>query len=330
MIFSEGSGLNDSIYGKSQAPIRLFLEQRGEAFEQTSVIKHLFNMQKSKNFGEKATSMTAMSGFQPVGENGAYPEDSMQEGYSKLLVHMTWKDKFAISREMVEDAKLMDMKKRPAEFVTAYYRTREQFGAALFGAAIGGQTSTRFKGANFDVSSADDCALFYASHPSKVTDKTQSNLFKDALSDVTIGKMETKMHLFEGDNGEILDVTPDTIIIPDDYTMKKTLFAALGADKDPTTSNNGANYLFGRWNIIVWPYLNKYMTGGNTPWIMMDSKYNETYGGALWYDRTELEVRSTLDEDTDANVWRGYSRYTAGFNDWRFACCGGITTASTL
>ena len=28
IIFSEGSGLNDSIYGKCQAPIRMFLEQR--------------------------------------------------------------------------------------------------------------------------------------------------------------------------------------------------------------------------------------------------------------------------------------------------------------
>ena len=30
IIFSEGSGLSDSIYGKCQAPIRMFLEQRGE------------------------------------------------------------------------------------------------------------------------------------------------------------------------------------------------------------------------------------------------------------------------------------------------------------
>ena len=29
IVFSEGSGLNDSIYGKCQAPIRMFLEQRG-------------------------------------------------------------------------------------------------------------------------------------------------------------------------------------------------------------------------------------------------------------------------------------------------------------
>ena len=30
ITFTEGSGLQDSIFGKSQAPIRMFLEKRGE------------------------------------------------------------------------------------------------------------------------------------------------------------------------------------------------------------------------------------------------------------------------------------------------------------
>ncbi|MFR1988885.1 MAG: hypothetical protein ACLS3C_01980 [Oscillospiraceae bacterium] len=38
--------------------------------------------------------MTAMEGFQPVGENGDYPVDGMQEGFSKFLEHMTWKNSF--------------------------------------------------------------------------------------------------------------------------------------------------------------------------------------------------------------------------------------------
>mgnify|MGYP001085090426 CR=1 FL=1 len=37
IVFSEGSGLNDSVYGKCQAPIRMFLEQRGEQFEELPV-----------------------------------------------------------------------------------------------------------------------------------------------------------------------------------------------------------------------------------------------------------------------------------------------------
>ena len=50
IIFSESSNLNGSIYGKSEAPIKMFLEQRAEAHEAKSLLKHLFSMDKSENF----------------------------------------------------------------------------------------------------------------------------------------------------------------------------------------------------------------------------------------------------------------------------------------
>ena len=331
IIFSEGSGLNDSIYGKCQAPIRMFLEQRGEQFEQQSVLKDLFLMGKSENYGDLMTSMTAMSGFEPVGENGAYPLDGMQEGHQKLLVYETWKDSFAISAEMMEDSKVMDMKKQPAAFITSYNRTREMFGAALYGGAISGKATATFKGRNFDINSADGVTLFNTKHPGKVSKKEQSNKFSDAFSVDALGKMEAAMHLFRGDNDEILDVAPDTILIPESATLKKEVFAAIGADKEPTTSNNAFNYQYGRWNVIVWSYLNQFVTtSGTVPWVLMDSKYNQAYGGAVWNDRVKLAVRSTVDENTDANVWRGRSRFNATFNDWRFAAVGGISGGTTL
>ena len=60
ITFTEGSGLQDSIFGKSQAPIRMFLEKRGEAFEQQSMLKELFNMENSNKWAEKMGTMTAM------------------------------------------------------------------------------------------------------------------------------------------------------------------------------------------------------------------------------------------------------------------------------
>ena len=330
ITFSEGSGLADSVYGKCQAPIRMFLEKRGEAFEQESVIKRLFLMGSSENYGDLLTSMTAMSGFEPVGENGAYPMDSMQEGYQKLLVYETWKDSFAVSAEMMEDSKLMDLYRQPAAFITSYHRTREQFGAALYGGAIKGGSTVSFKGKTFDITAADGQPLFSASHPAKVTGATQCNLFKDAFSAAALGQMETAMQIFQGDNGEILDVSPDTILIPDLASLKNAVFAAIGSDKDPTTSNNAFNYQYGRWTVITWPYLDQYITASTAPWVLLDSKYNQNYGGAVWNDRIPLNVRSTLDENSDANVWRGRSRWNATFNDWRFAAIGGVSTGEEL
>lgn len=331
ITFVEGSGLQDSIFGKSQAPIRMFLEKRGEAFEQASMIKELFAVGTSKHWGEKYTTMTAMDGFQPVGENGAYPVDGMQEGYSKFLEHMTWKNSFSLSREIVDDAKLMDLKKQPAGFITSYYRTRERFGAALFGAAISQKGSVSFSGKSFDTKTADGQNLFSKEHPSKLGKGKQSNLYAGEFSVDTLAGLETAMQNMRGDNGEILDVTPDTIVIPNVYTLKRDVFAAIGADKDPATSNNGYNYQFGRWNVIVWPYLNEYLDlTSDKPFMLLDSKYNEEKGGAVWLDRTSLEVKSRIDDGNDANVWSGYARFIAGFNDWRFAAIGGVTGGSAL
>ena len=330
IIFSESSNLNNSVYGNCQAPIKMFLEKRGEEFEQNSVLKNLFLTGSTKNYGDVMTTLTAMSGFEPVGENGAYPLDGMQEGYQKFLKYQTWKDSFSVSKEMIEDGKLLDMRKQPAAFMTSYKRTRELFGAALYGAAMMGNGSVTFKGVKFDLTGADGSNLFAKEHVPKVSGDKQCNCFKDAFSVDALGKLETKMHLFRGDNDEILDVAPDTILIPENADLKKAVFAAIGADKDPVSANNAFNYQYGRWNVIVWPYLNHYITNGVSPWVLLDSKYNETYGGAVWNDRIQLEARSTIDENTDANVWRGRSRFNACFNDWRFAAIGGIAAGNSL
>lgn len=330
ITFAEGSGLNDSIYGKSQAPIRMLIESRAEAFEEKSILKELFMFDKSTHWAEKYTSMTAMDGFDPVGENGAYPVDGYQEGFSKTLEHMTWKNSFSISREIMEDGKLLDLKKKPDAFVKSYYRTREYLGAALFGGAMQGKTAIDFRGRKFDVTCADGKALFAKDHVSKVKTTKQSNFFADAFSADALSYVEEKMQNFVGDNGDLLDVCPNTIIIPNDAMLKKTVFEVIGADKDPLTSNNGFNFQFGRWNVLVWNYLNQFIADDTQPYIIADLDYNNEYGGAIFTDRTALDVRSDIDENTDANVWRGYARFTAGFNDWRAFALGGISGGTQL
>ena len=331
IVFSEGSGLNDSVYGKCQQPIKMFIEKRGEAFEAKSVLPEIFNMQKSTHFGEKIASMTAMDGFKPVGEGGNYPVDGMEEGFGKFFEHVTWKDSFAITEEMISDSKMLDLRSKPQGFVTGFYRTREQFGAALLGGAIEGKEKIKFGGHEFDITGADGKKLFALDHHSKI-DKAmkQANVFSDAFSEDSLAAAECAMQNFKGDNGELLDVSPTTIIIPNDYQLKKQVFAVIGADKDPNTANNGFNFLFGRWRVIVWNYLDKYVTEGHKPWILFDKDYNDQYLGAVWFDREELKIKSVIDETNDNNVWKGRARFTGGFNDWRAFSIGGIAAGKAL
>ena len=183
----------------------------------------------------------------------------------------------------------------------------------------------------YDATSADGVPLFSTAHPSITGGAAgQSNLFTGAFSAEVLDTVQERMQDFTDDDGNLLNIKPDTIIIPNDAGLKKDVFAAIGADKDPTTANNGFNYTFGRWTVIVWAYLNQFVASGTKPWVLMSSQYNEDYGGALWYDRKDLTMKSYIDENTDDNVWKGNARWSAGFNDWRAFAVGGASAGTTL
>lgn len=330
ITFTFGSSKADLIFGKCQEPIASYISKRGEAYEQGSLIKQLYTEKRSNHFAERYGSSTAMEGFSPVGENGEAPNDGFQDSYSKVIQNETWKNKFSISREAMDDAQILNLKDKPDAFISSYYRTRDRFGAAMYGAAMTLSDGCDFKGKKFNAKCADGEKLFSKNHPSILGKKAQCNLFKDALNIKTIGAVETAMQNFAGDQGEILDIAPDTILIPNDYKAKNDLFEAIGSDKDPATSNNGFNYQYGRWNIIVCPYLNEWVGDNSGLWVMLDSKANTTYKGAIWQERTSLEVKSYINNDNDANVWSGYSRFVCGFNEWRFIALGGSPNGTQL
>ena len=110
--------------------------------------------------------------------------------------------------------------------------------------------------------------------------------------------------------------------------MKKNVFSVIGADKDPATANNGFNFQFGRWNVIINPYWT--VSGTEKPFILMDSRFNEMDGAAVWYDRVKLETEAFVDRDTNAAVYNGYARWSAGFNNWRGMVMGGVTGGTAL
>ena len=330
VIFSQGSGLNDSIFGKSQAPIKAIIEQGVEAFREQSMIDKIFYMDKTSNFAEVYTSETSLGDFADVGENGVYPETGMQEGYSITIEPTTWKSSFAATQEMVEDAKIGKIKSRANIFTTSYNRTREKFAASLL---IGGLGETVTLGEkSYSTKSADNMPLFSSAHPS-ITDAefTQSNRFTNEFSLEVLDAMQEAMQDFRDDDGNLLNVAPDTIVIPNSAPLKRAVLAAIGSELDPSSANHASNFQVGLWRVLIWTYLPK--TVGDKPYfLMLDSKFNSDYMCLPWLDRLPLTVRSDIDPDTDANIWRGRARFGAGFNNWRaIAICGaGVTSGSVL
>jgi len=330
IIFTEASGVADSIFGKSQAPIKAFLEHQAEAFEAEGIYNKVFKEETSDKYGEKYTSLVGNAGIQPTGEAGEPAVSGMKEGPSKFLENVTWTDSMYISREMIDDAQVIDLKKAPTNLLNGYYRGKELYAAATLGNAMNGNTAMTYLGKSFDLTCNDGYQLFYNAHPGAYADvDTQSNIFSDTVDSDALGKLQTKMQNFCDPAGNILAVSPDTIIIPNDADIKKAVFAAVSSDKTPENANNAFNYQFGMWNVIVWPYLNKYVASGDTPWILFDSKFNEMYDGAVWQNRNALEINSEVQRNK-VNVWDIYARFVAGFVDWRAFAIGGIASASSL
>lgn len=333
LTVSIGSGLNGTIYGDCQVPLKAFLESRGEAFQRESLLPYLYRMEKSRHWAERYSSETAMGDFEPVGEGGDYPKTGFEDGYFRDIVNMTFKQSFSVTQELVEDCLLGTMKQRANKLVTAYGRTREKFGRILYAGGLYG-TTVSYKGKTFACGSADGQALFSKTHPNKVNGAKQTNLYKGAFTNTLLGKIETEMQNIKGDNGELLGVAPDTIWIPNDAALKDAVFSAVGADKEPTSGDNAFNYQFGRWNIIVDPYLTAALTdlgkSSEKPFFLLDSKFIELNDGPIFQDRVPLDVKSVIDNNNDNNVWQGRARFGAGFADWRFVAVGNMSTGTDL
>ena len=244
----------------------------------------------------------------------------MQEGYSKVIEPDTWKNSFEVTQEMIEDAKMGKVKQKANQFMTSFGRTKELFASGILN---NGQNATFTFGGNnkvFDIACADGKPLFAVDHPSKTgKGPVQSNYFGNPFSYDALSYVEEAMHYFRDDDGNLLNLQPDTIIIPDKARIKKLVFDAIGAEGIPGTANNSFNFQFGRWNVVISPYLTNTagITAGTDSWYLLDSTYNEAYAGLVWLTRLDLSVKSSIDDETDSNIFRGRARYGAAPNNWK-------------
>lgn len=332
MAMLQTSGNFDKLIGKYEYPIKKHVTKQIETFENKSQLKNIFYMYNSDKFADAFTSETSVNAFAPVGENGRYPNGDFGEGYDLVNQYHEFKGKMTLSKTIIEDGNLGTLAKpKMNKLAEDYYRVREQFGASILQNGI--STSMTFKGKAFTISGADGKALFATDHPSK-TGKVanQSNLYNAELNYVNLGKAETAMQNFVDDNGNKLEINPDTIIIPNTESAKRKIFEILNANGNPTTADNAGNYHLGRWNVIVWKYLDAPtgVTTGADWFILMDSTYNQTYSGLVWGDRVKLETKSDIDNDTDAYNFRIRARFGARPNAWRtaIACLPGVTGSS--
>lgn len=326
------SGVNNTIFGDIQGPLSMLIQQEYARFQNSEftqwdkIFKEFQLETHSASIGETGS----IGLFEDVGENGAYPISDLRDGFLKTLKAEEWKNSFGISQTMMEDKLDFVLKDQSKQLVSSYYRTKNAFFWGLLGAALNNSDYVTAKKNKISIKAKDNVNLFSQNHKMSNAGGSICNAFSDPFSKTALGKIAEKMQNMKDDNGEILGLVPDTIIIPNIEAAKDDVFGVIGAHNDPdTAAGNKYNYQFGNWTVIVAPWLVPYQPQDGYNWIVMDSQYNEDAHGALDVERIPLGITSKI-ADNDVNMWKGRCRFSGAFNEFRAFAAGGVSFGASM
>jgi len=337
VIFNIDEAMTRSAFNVFLEPIKKMMVTKTEAFEKNSVIDKIFIKRKMTSFQDEFRSDLSMGEFSPAEDMEKAKLDSFREGYRKAFRTQIWKNSFIISLQTKEDGDLSTINATSLKFIQGYHRTREKFAYAILAGGLTG--SATFEGKVFDCTGHDTTdgeidgttvSIFNNNHlpVGGVTDlaHAQSNKFVTSGLVTTpeevlevLGRLETNCARIEDDKGNIIGSNPNKIIVSSEFKFKNLLEVALKTKYTSEMGENGINTLYGRYEVIPVPYLHL-ATGfsdADKAIILLDSTLNQELMGAVWNDRSPLVIRSYIDDDTEANVWAGRARFSAGFNNWR-------------
>lgn len=297
------------------------------------LVKALANVDTSDMYAEKAQTFGDLGDYLVKTEGANATEDDFEQGYAKLIQHITFSKSVVISRELRDDNRRQEAMQKVVNLVQSYKRTRAKFLTSALTLSVGSTTTMTFGGASIDISGADTLALFNSAHPYKrVVGQTQCNHYADAFGNnaQVLNELANKMRNFKNDRGEVMGYTADTIIVPGNApALEETVKRIIGSEGEVGSNNNDINTQRGKWKLIVdelWTPT-KAQTTDPDPYIVMSSEANKELLGTRFYDRTPLDVENEVKIESRNMVYNGFGRMSCGFTNWRHVILGGSTNA---
>ena len=337
VIINIDESIKRSGFNILQEPITMILENETEKYEQGSILPKIYVMKKTDVYQEEYRSSTAMGNFRPTEDLEPANLTDFEDSFGKTFRTQIWTNSFAISKQTIEDKQRLTLNGKAHNFVKTYGRTRELYGIAMLAGAL--SDNIVFSGKKFDTTGMDTTngeidgpkrTYFHNTHLSVIPDTApQSNKFRGSINlyedgaheklKELVGKVATEMQNYYDDKGNILTINPTRIVAPNHYLFKDVLMTTLGSGKTADMGGNAKNIQAGEWELIFTPYLNNHtgFTEADQAFVMIDPSANVERYGAVWFDRTPLEIESYYDKRTKANIWDGRARYGAAFGDFR-------------
>lgn len=279
--------------------LRSIFEIQRTALAAESKVPMLFNVQTSAKAQEHNLGIGGFGDWKEY--KGRIEYDDFEQGFKTTYTHVEFIDGFKVERKLVDDDLYNVINPRPRGLAIAGMRKREKDAASLFNNAFSGS----YVG-------GDAVALCTASHPYSPSNATvQGNAGTTALGYDAVESTRQLMRAYKDDRGELVAVMPDTLLVPP--ALERTAWEIINTMNQPYTANNTGNFVASKLNrVIVWDYL----TDSNN-WFMIDSMLAGMY--LNWYDRVPMEF--AMDPTSDFSLearFRGYMRYSYGWDDWRW------------
>ena len=330
VTFSKHGGLNDEAWKVIDTELSMVIQDTDtEKNKDDELVKALYNVKTSKKFGEKQGSMTEFGNFVEVAEGDNAIQDDVQMGQSKLIEHTQFIKGFTCTREAKDDGEIDMMKIAAANFVRAYKRSRAQFASDCLTAE--GSTFL-YGGKSYDKTTGDGKGLFATDHAgTKNGVATQSNVFTNAFgNDATmLYTLANKGRNFKNQSGNVMGYTFDTIVIPGNAPALEDLIKRILHSEQIVGSNfNDINTQKDGWKLIVdhrWEN-----TQTKVPYILISSEALKELNAGVFYDRVPLDVANEVDINSRNLKWSGYTRFSAGFYDWRAFIMGGAQAGTLI
>lgn len=274
-----------------------------------SMIPNLYRIENSERAFEEHIGVGQFSSngwsFE---KSGRVQYDERNKGFKKTYTHAEFAKGFVVTRRLIDDNLTSIAFDNATDLGDAAFRKREKSAAALFNNAFSG---SGVDDEGFALAGADGVALVSDSHPRNAADSTaQDNNYALSLTKDNVRTIRTAMMKTTDDVGDLLNVMPDTLLVPPE--LEDDALVIIRSVLDPgATITNAINPQAGRFNVLSWHYL----TDANA-WFMIDSARMKR--DLIWYERIPVEFGAEEDFDTLQKKFRAYMRYSRGFRDWRW------------
>ena len=269
-------------------------------------LTRLFGIRNSDKLREHYLGAGA---FAPPGRfQGSVQYDDLKSGWKTSITNLELASGFSVQRAWVDDEMYGVINDLARAHGDSFARAHELDSADVFNKAFG-STNYRLGDSNLG---GDGVVLCSASHPlSPVNAGTvQSNTAALPLTMDNWELVTNRMAAWTDDRSQLLNVVPDTILVPRGLARQAFQLFNITARLEPGSAEFNSN-MFAGISVIVWDQL----TDANN-WFAIDSA--KMRQNLVWQTRVALEFAQEGDFDGIAAKYRGYERYGRGFRDWKW------------